>query len=323
LEDLCQNYLTTKNTKLQKLKLDLEKESNELDHTDPKNWNASERLRLSQYWTELQRKFDDQSIDFFYQPSTPSMNPSYLGELHLKLPNQDQEYLQRQKFHLFDNQYSLVPYHPPSSVNQCGRESKTKVRKRMIVAEPNSNRFFTQLSDESEGTHRSTVKFSTSKNHARFDDNQSEQEGSEYAVRKVFRTLHQSNSNLNIKLSNGFDQPPIENGTPLTPRRPIAPINLGGYSKKAIQVLTGPNEADKFLAPKAIAVTDTNQLLIADTRKHRIIVYDLNLKTMRGIKGFLFPDGLCLATEKYVIITDRHRVSKYDWFHGKMISFVG
>jgi hypothetical protein len=171
------------------------------------------------------------------------------------------------------------------------------------------------------------VKFSTSRSHARFDDHQSDLEGNEYAVRKVLRTRPQqptpnSNSTSNLKLANGFDQP-VEDNTPLTPRRPIAPIHLNEYSKKAVQVLTGPNEADKFHAPKAIAVTDTNQLLIADTKKHRIIVYDLNLKTMRGIKGFLFPDGLCLATEQYVIITDRHRVSKYDWLHGKMISFIG
>ncbi len=169
------------------------------------------------------------------------------------------------------------------------------------------------------------MKFSTSRNRSRFDEHQNGQEGNEYAIRKVYRTRHPqqiTNSTLNMKLPNQFDQP-MENNTPLTPRRSIASIHLGDYSKKAIQVLTGPNEADKFLAPKAIAVTETNQLLIADTRKHRIVVYDLNLKTMRGIKGFLFPDGLCLATEQYVIITDRHRVSKYDWLNGKMIGFIG
>jgi hypothetical protein len=117
LDDLHQNYLTTKNTKLQKLKLDIEKESNELDHTDPKNWSTSERLHLSQNWIDLQRKLDDQSIDFIYKSSSSSMNPSHLGELHLKIPNQDNEYLHRQKFNLFDNQDSLVPFHTPSTVN--------------------------------------------------------------------------------------------------------------------------------------------------------------------------------------------------------------
>jgi hypothetical protein len=202
-----------------------------------------------------------------------------------------------------------------------------KTKHRLITTEQNPNRFFTESSPtyENEGTYRSTMKFSTSKNRSRLDDHLSEQEGNEYAVRKVVRTRHQqqiSNSNLTMRLPNDFDQQ-IEDNTPLTPRRPIAPIHLGDYSKKAVHVLTGPNEADKFLAPKAIAITDTNQLLIADTKKHRIVVYDLNLKTMRGIKGFLFPDGLCLAMEQYVIITDRHRVSKYDWFNGKMISFIG
>lgn len=118
LDDLHQNYLTTKNTKLQKLKLDIEKESNELDHTDPKNWNTSERVRLSQYWSEIQRRVDDQSVDFIYQPSSPSMNPSHLGELHLKVPNQENDYYHRQKYNQYDNhQDSLIPYPPSSAVN--------------------------------------------------------------------------------------------------------------------------------------------------------------------------------------------------------------
>lgn len=177
-----------------------------------------------------------------------------------------------------------------------------------------------------------SVKFSTktdgmpSRNRSRLDDHQVEQEGSDYAVRKVVRTHHHQTAHqqLHLGLPNGFEQQSqVEDNTPLTPRMPVSPIRLNEYSKKATQILTGPNEADKFLAPKAIAVTDTNQLLIADTKKHRIIIYDLNTKTMRGIKGFLFPDGLCLAGEQFVIITDRHRVSKYDWFHGRMLSFIG
>lgn len=226
-----------------------------------------------------------------------------------------------------------------------GRESKGKMKKRMVVTEHypagNSNAFLTQSApshhdSDQEGGYRGTgysVKFSTktdgptSRNRSRMDDHQIEQEGNEYAVRKVVRThYHQSSSHptMHLALPNGFEQQSQpEDNTPLTPRMPIAPINLHEYSKKATQVLTGPNEADKFLAPKAIAVTDTNQLLIADTKKHRIVIYDLNMKTMRGMKGFLFPDGLCLAGGQYVIITDRHRVSKYDWFHGKMLSYIG
>lgn len=324
MDDLYQTYLSTKNPKLQKLKFDIEKESQELDHTDPKNWSTTERLRLTQYWTDLQRKIDDQSVDFIYQSSSPSNHTPHLGELHLKLPHQNQEHSQRQNYPLFD---SLVPYQQPSSSSN-NHESKIKIKKRVITSEPNSTRFFTQSSPtfDNEGPSRTIVKFSNSRNRARFEDQQSDHEGNDYAVRKVVRTRYQphatNSSQLNIKLPNDNDQP-VEDNTPLTPRRPIAPIHLNEYNKKATHVLTGPNEADKFLAPKAIAVTDTNQLLIADTKKHRIVIYDLNARTMRGIKGFLFPDGLCLATEQYVIITDRHRVSKYDWFHGRMISFIG
>lgn len=219
-----------------------------------------------------------------------------------------------------------------------GRESKTKTRRHMVVTEqhpPTShNTFLTQSALSShdrdhDGAYRGTgysVKFSTktdgttSRARPRLDDHQNEQEGNQYAVRKVVR----SQQHANLTLPNNFEQQSqIEDNTPLTPRMPLAPVRLNEYNKKAVHILTGPNETDKFLAPKAIVVTDTNQLLIADTKKHRIIIYDLHLQTMRGIKGFLFPDGLCLAGEQYVIITDRHRVSKYDWFNGKMLSFIG
>jgi hypothetical protein len=94
LDDLHQNYSTVKNPRLQKLKLDIEKESNELDKIDPKNWNISDRQRLTLYWLDLQRKFDEQYVDFIYKPTTTTNNHSYLGELHLKTPNQDHEHLQ-------------------------------------------------------------------------------------------------------------------------------------------------------------------------------------------------------------------------------------
>jgi hypothetical protein len=208
----------------------------------------------------------------------------------------------------------------------------------MVITEQNppmhSNTFLTQSApsypdNDHEGTYRGTgysVKFSTktdgpaSRNRSRLDDHQIQQEGNQYATRKIVR----SHQHFNLPLSNNFEeQSQIEDNTPLTPRMPLAPIHLHEYSKKATQVLFGPNDTDKFLAPKAIVVTDTNQLLIADTKKHRIIIYDLYLKTMRGFKGFLFPDGLCVAGEQCVIITDRHRVSKYDWFNGKMLNFIG
>ncbi|CAF0944325.1 unnamed protein product [Rotaria sordida] len=346
LDDLHQDYLITKNTKLQKLKYDIEKESNELDTIDPKNWNISDRQHLTQHWLDLQRKFDDQHINYIYKPNTSSTNHSYLGELHLKTANQDNEHLpmarlQRQHLPLLD------PYDNPDGISRSnqmisGRESNTRTRKRMIITEQkpitttNSNIFLTQPistyhENDHEGAYRGTgysVKFSTktdgstSRNRSRLDDHyQMEQEGDEYATRKVLRS-HQP---YNLNLSNrGFEQQSqIDDNVILTPRMPISQIHLNEYSRKATQVLTGPNEVDKFLAPKAIAVTDTDHLLIADTKKHRIIIYDLNLRTMRGLKGFLFPDGLCLAGEQFVIITDRHRVSKYDWFHGKMINFIG
>lgn len=220
-----------------------------------------------------------------------------------------------------------------------GRESKNKTRKRMVVTEQHPlvshNTFLTQSAlahhdNDQEGAYRGTgysVKFSkktdgaTSRARSRLDDHQVEQEGNQYAVRKVVRSHHQP---TNLSLPNNFEQQShLEDNTILTPRMPLAPVRLNEYSKRAVHVLFGPNETDKFLAPKAIVVTDTDQLLIADTKKHRIVIYDLHLHTMRGIKGFLFPDGLCLAGEQYVIITDRHRVSKYDWLNGKMLSFIG
>lgn len=112
LDDLHQNYLLTKNTRLQKIKSDIEKDSKELDKIDSKNWNLSDRQRLTYYWLDLQLKLDEQYVDFIYKPNSSSINHSYLGEIHLKTPNQDHEHLQiarlqRQQISLidpFDNQ---------------------------------------------------------------------------------------------------------------------------------------------------------------------------------------------------------------------------
>ncbi|CAF4768086.1 unnamed protein product, partial [Rotaria magnacalcarata] len=49
LDDLYQNYLLTKNTKLQKLSSNIEKDSKELDKIDPKNWTISDRQHLTQH----------------------------------------------------------------------------------------------------------------------------------------------------------------------------------------------------------------------------------------------------------------------------------
>jgi hypothetical protein len=94
LDDLHQNYLMAKNTKLQKLKSDVEKESIELEHNDSKHWSHTDRQRLTHRWTDLQRKLDDQNVDFIYKPHMPLNNHSYLGELHLKTPSHEHEHLQ-------------------------------------------------------------------------------------------------------------------------------------------------------------------------------------------------------------------------------------
>ncbi len=110
LDELYQNYLITKNSRLQKLKSDIEKDSNELDKIDPKNWNLSDRQRLTNHWLDLHEKLNDQHVEFIYKSTLSSNN--HLGEIHLKTPNQDHEHLQiarlqRQPMPLidpFDNQ---------------------------------------------------------------------------------------------------------------------------------------------------------------------------------------------------------------------------
>lgn len=109
-----------KNSKLQKIKSDVEKGSHELDNMDPKNWTFSDRQHLTQNWMDLQRKFDDQCIEFIYKPATNSTNESNFGELHLKTPNQSSENtqlhrLQRQHIALidpFDNQDGIYRSNP-------------------------------------------------------------------------------------------------------------------------------------------------------------------------------------------------------------------
>jgi hypothetical protein len=81
-----------KNTRLQKLKTDIEKDSHELDKVDPKNWNQSDRQRLTNHWLDLQQKLNDQHVELLYK-STPA-STRHLGEIHLKTPNQDHEHLQ-------------------------------------------------------------------------------------------------------------------------------------------------------------------------------------------------------------------------------------
>ena len=94
LDDLHQNYSITRNTKLQKLKSDMEKDSQELDHVDAKHSTSTDRQRLTHHWLDLQRKLEDQHVDFVYKPQGSSNTQSHLGELHLKTPNQDHEHLQ-------------------------------------------------------------------------------------------------------------------------------------------------------------------------------------------------------------------------------------
>ncbi|CAF5061690.1 unnamed protein product, partial [Rotaria sp. Silwood1] len=132
LDDLHQNYLTTKNSKLQKLKFDIEKDSNELDKVDPKNWNLSERQHLTQHWLDLQRKFDDQQISFIYKSNTTPINHSYLGEIHLKTANQDNEHL---KVARLPQQHTplLDPFDYQDGIyrsNQMISGGESKIRKR-------------------------------------------------------------------------------------------------------------------------------------------------------------------------------------------------
>ena len=196
----------------------------------------------------------------------------------------------------------------------------------MIITEQiptiNYNTFLTQsvptyYGNDHEGAYHGTgysVKYSTKTNRSRFDEHRIMQERNESSTRKIRQDM----------LTDNFEQQLQNNDNiPLIPQMLLSPIYLHEYNRKATQLITGPNETDKFLAPKAIVVTNTNHLLIADAKKHRLIIYDLNLRTMRGLKGFLFPDGLCLAGEQFVIITDRHRISKYDWLNGKMLNYIG
>ncbi|CAF1557219.1 unnamed protein product, partial [Didymodactylos carnosus] len=158
-----------------------------------------------------------------------------------------------------------------------GRESKTSTKKRTVITERTTSgphSFPRDRGSDYRGQGGYSVTFSSklddgtdpstgSLNHSRIDDHLAdiEQEGDEYAVRKVVRThninVHSTNSN------HGDHSINFNDNIPLTPRMPITQINLNHYSKKASQILNGVNESDKFLAPKAIAVTDTNQLIIA------------------------------------------------------------
>lgn len=94
MDDLHQNYLLHRNTKLQKLKSDIEKQSNEFDQIDPKHWSSTDRQRFSYQWLDLQRKLDDHQVELIYKPRITTNSHSYLGELHLKTTNQDTEHLQ-------------------------------------------------------------------------------------------------------------------------------------------------------------------------------------------------------------------------------------
>lgn len=84
-----------KNTRLQKLKSDFDKDSTELDHIDPKNWTPADRQQVTHRWLDLQEKVNDHKVDLIYKlNSSSSHNPHPLGEVHLKTTNQDHEHLQ-------------------------------------------------------------------------------------------------------------------------------------------------------------------------------------------------------------------------------------
>src|SRR3990167_3825724 len=96
-----------------------------------------------------------------------------------------------------------------------GRESKSKTRKHIVVTEQNPlthyNTFLTQSApsyeNDREGAYHGTgysVKFSTkidgspTRNRLRFDDQQIEHEGNQYATRKIIR----SQQHFNLPLTN-------------------------------------------------------------------------------------------------------------------------
>ena len=136
LDDLHQNYLTTKNPRLQKLKSDIEKDSHELDKTDPKNWNHSDRQRLTNHWLDLQEKLNDQHVDFIYKPAASAVNHQpHLGEIHLKTANQENEHLQiarlqRQQLALID------PFDNQDGIYRSNQVSISSVSLRMKISSP-------------------------------------------------------------------------------------------------------------------------------------------------------------------------------------------
>ena len=112
LDDLHQNYSMNKNTRLQKLKSDFDRDSAELDRIDPKNWAPTDRQQLTNHWLDLQEKINDQAVDLIYKPTTlpsSSYQPHpLLGEVHLKTTNQDNEHLQIARL-----QRPLMPLYDP------------------------------------------------------------------------------------------------------------------------------------------------------------------------------------------------------------------
>ncbi|CAF1556976.1 unnamed protein product, partial [Didymodactylos carnosus] len=87
IDDLYLNHSTSSHEKLQKLKHDVEKDSQELEKINPKKWNSTDRFRLTKHWNDIQRKLDDQHVEFTYK-SIATIN-NRLGEIHLKQHNQD------------------------------------------------------------------------------------------------------------------------------------------------------------------------------------------------------------------------------------------
>lgn len=111
LDDLHQNYSMDKNTRLQKLKSDFDRDSMELDRMDPKNWTLADRQQLTNHWLDLQEKINDHKVDLIYKPTNnPPSHHTHplLGEVHLKTTNQDNEHLQIARL-----QRSLAPLYDP------------------------------------------------------------------------------------------------------------------------------------------------------------------------------------------------------------------
>ena len=87
-----------------------------------------------------------------------------------------------------------------------------------------------------------------------------------------------------------------------------------------------------FKFPKGMAVTDKDEILVADCENHRVQVFDSNGTFLRsfGHKGenageFIYPNGIAIDNDKNVFVADmgNHRVQILSWEGRHLGSFGG